>query len=278
MAKIQLVSSAALLLLTAGFSLSQTTTPPYTPGEFQSANPNYPIPNPFYFEGKVDWDKLKIDQPANTWEYMQRGIHKQDDLEDIPGAIEDYKTSLSMNSLDNGTCQIVTAATLVNGALPRRLDPAPCMFTVRLRLAYLLREEEPEEAIALFREVLEIDPLRLEVNALIGEVYVGEAEHATTDQDREAAYENAIKAFKAELDLSPVTAQTIALTGDEANNAHVHWELAEIYEHLGRSSDELSELDLYLKATKWHSDVYPWRIDVAKKKIEEIQAQEGTAK
>ena len=247
------------------------------PETYQSANPDYPIPNPFYFEGKIDWDKLKIDQPANAWEYLQRGIHRQDDLEDIPGALEDYRKSHSMNSLDNGSCQLVTSATLVNGVLPRRLTPPPCMFTVRLRLAHLLREEEPEEAVALFREVLQIDPLRLEVNLLIGEVYVGEAERATTDADRVAAYEKAIDALKAELALSPVTAETIALTGDEANNAHVHWELAEIYEHLGRTSDEMHELDAYLKATKWHSDVYPWRIDVAKKKIEELEGHAGAS-
>jgi len=277
MARLHFAFAAVLSFLTLGISPAQTTTAPYVPGEFQSANPNYPIPNPFYFEGKVDWDKLKIDEPANTWEYMQRAIHRQDDLEDIPGAMEDYRISLSMNNLDNGTCQIVTADTLVNGALPKTLSPPPCMFTVRLRLAYLLREEEPEEAIALFGEVLEIDPLRLEVHALIGEVYLHEAEHAITEEDRVMFYEEAIEAFQQEMALSPVTADTIALTGDEANNAHVHWELAEIYEHLGRSTDELSELDAYLKATKWHSDVYPWRIDVAKKKIAELQSHEEPA-
>jgi tetratricopeptide (TPR) repeat protein len=277
MARTHFASSAVLLALTAGISPSQTTTPAYTPGEYQSANPNYPIPNPFYFEGKVDWGRLKIDQPANTWDYMQRGIHRQDDLEDIPGALEDYQTSYSMNNLANGTCQLVTSASLVNGALPSRLTPPPCMFTVRMRWAYLLRDTEPDHAIALLQEVLQIDPLRLDVNALIGEIYTGEAEHATTDQDRVAAYGNAVQAFQAELALSPVTAQLTALTGDEANNAHAHWALAEIYEQLGQTSKEMSELDAYLKATKWHSDVYPWRIDVAKKKMLQLQGP-GDAK
>lgn len=274
MVRISIASVAALMILTAGISRSQTLAPiPYTLGEIQTTNPNYPLPNPFYFEGKVDWEKLNITQPANTWEYLQRGLHKQDDLGDIAGAIQDYQTSLSMNSLANGTCQIVTAATLVNGALPSRLSPAPCMFTVRMRLAYLLQGSQPDVAIGLYQEVLSIDPLRLDVNALIGEVYVSEAAAATTDADRMAAYQNAIQAFQAELALSPVTPQTTALTGDEANNAHVHWELAEIYEHLGQSANELTELQNYLKATQWHSDVYPWRITVANKKIAELQAQ-----
>src|ERR1700674_2350867 len=54
---------------------------------FQSANPHYPTRNPFYFEGKIDYEKLGIASPSNAWEYAQRGIHRQDDLEDIAGAM-----------------------------------------------------------------------------------------------------------------------------------------------------------------------------------------------
>jgi len=79
----------------------------------------------------------------------------------------------------------------------------------------------------------------------------------------------------AELDLSPVTAQTTALTGDEANNAHSHWALAGIYEKLGDTQSAVSEYELYLKATKWHSDVYPCRIPLAQKKIEQLRASKG---
>src|SRR5579859_1382748 len=58
---------------------------------FQAANPHYPERNPFYFEGRIDWELLKIDVPGNAWEFAQRGIHRQDDLEDIQGAIADYR-------------------------------------------------------------------------------------------------------------------------------------------------------------------------------------------
>src|SRR5262249_34608138 len=95
-----------LPLILATAALAQQ---PYKPGDFQSANPSYPSRNPFYFEGRIDWNLLKIEQPANTWEFMQRGIHKQDDLEDIEGAIADYRSSLALNNLKNGTCQILTA-------------------------------------------------------------------------------------------------------------------------------------------------------------------------
>jgi len=137
-------------------------------GVFQTTNPNYPARNPFYFEGKIDYEKLGIVSPANAWEYMQRGIHRQDDLEDIEGAIADYRESIGLNSLSKGSCQLVTAAPAQDFG---KLDPPPCLFTVRLRLGYLLMRSSPEESVALFREVLRIDPHRLEVNSMMGEAY-----------------------------------------------------------------------------------------------------------
>ncbi|MGA8143226.1 MAG: hypothetical protein WB987_04980 [Candidatus Acidiferrales bacterium] len=242
----------------------------YTPGEFQSTNPNYPKPNPFYFEGKIDWNLLGITQPQNAWDFLQRGMHFQDDMDDIADAISDYQTSLSMNSLQNHTCQIVTASSLVNGNIPTQLTPAPCMFTVRLRLGYLMRETSPSTAIELYQEVLQIDPQRLGVNTLIAETYVIEAQQATDVPTQQQAYANAITAYQAELALSPVTAQSTALTGDLANNSKVHWELAQVYEATGQNSLAKSELQSYLQATQWHSDVYPWRIALANSQIQAL--------
>src|SRR5262249_25556703 len=110
-------------------------------------NPNYPTRNPFYFEGRITCELLGIDTPQNESDYMQRGIHKQDDLEDISGAIADYRASLANNSLKNNTCQIVTQA-----SPPSNLTPPPCMFTVRMRLGVLLMDSSPAEAIGLFQE------------------------------------------------------------------------------------------------------------------------------
>jgi tetratricopeptide (TPR) repeat protein len=194
---------------------------------------------------------------------MQRGIHYQDDLGDVQSAIADYETALTFNSLQNGTCQVVTAATLVNGALPSSLSPAPCIFTLRLRLGFLVEQSNPTQAIQLFQEVTKIDPLKLGVNTMIAETYVIEAQQSTDPTTQQQDYASAIQAYQAELALSPVTPATIALTGDLANNAHVHWALAQIYQTLGQLTNEASELKLYLQATQWHSDVYPWRITVA---------------
>jgi tetratricopeptide (TPR) repeat protein len=247
-------------------AFAQAPTGPYVPGvTYQTDNPNYLNPNPLYFEGKITWELLKIDQPSTFWEYLQRGIHYQDDLENIKLALPDYEKALAGNSLQNGTCQLITAATLVNGALPATLNPPACMFTIRLRLGYLLRDTDPQRAITLFQEVLQIDPLRLDANALIGETYLGMAKAAATDADTNTALQNAVAAFKAELALSPVTADYTALTGDTANNAHVHWSLAEAYQQLGDTANTKSELRLYLEATQWHSDTYPWRIQLAQK-------------
>jgi tetratricopeptide (TPR) repeat protein len=232
-------------------------------------NPDYPQRNPFYFEGKIDYELLGIDEPRNAWEFAQRGMHKQDDLEDFHGAEDDYRRAIEMNNLENGTCQNIT---VVPASGFGNLTPPPCMFTVRSRLGYLLLHDHPEEAIKLFQEVLEIDPMRLEIHALIGEAYVIEAEEAHSEEEAHEAYLKAIEEFKKELELSPVTPQFTALTGDEANNAHVHFEMGEVYEHLGEHEEALHSFENYLKATKWHSDVYPWRIPLVQKKIEALSA------
>src|SRR5437867_9867567 len=145
------IASLCLLLLAATtFGAAQTA---FSPGA--ATNPNYPKRNPFFFEGKVTWELLGITVPQNEWEYVQRAIHYQDDLEDMPSAIADYRAALARNSLSNGTCQIVTSVPSSN------LTPAPCMFTPRLRLGVLLMKSNPDEAVSLFQEVLKIDPLRL---------------------------------------------------------------------------------------------------------------------
>jgi tetratricopeptide (TPR) repeat protein len=241
----------------------------YTPGEFQAANANYPVRNPFYFEGRIDWDLLKITQPSNAWEFAQRGIHEQDDLLDTSAAIADYKTSVSMNNLQDRSCQLITAAPTGFG---QKIDPPPCMFTVRLRLGNLVKASDPTTALQMFDEVLTIDPLRLGVNTLIGETYSALGDNASNSGDQEEFYREAVAAYEAELALSPVTDLSIKLTGDEANNAHVHWALAGLYDKLGETKNEVTELDLYLKATKWHSDTYPWRIQIAQGRMQKLMA------
>lgn len=251
--------------IAASGNAQTSTSAPYVPGvTYQTTNPNYPQPNPFYFEGRIDWNLLKITTPSNAWEFEQRGIYKQDDLQDTAGAIQDYQQSISMNSLTNGTCQIVTGTIPASGGV---MNPAPCMFTVRLRLAGLLQQSNPQQAIALYQEVTKIDPLKLGVHAAMAQTYATIAAADTVAANRTADYNSAITQYQAELALSPVTALTTSLTADLANNAHVHWALAAIYQTLANSTQEGNELNLYLQATQWHSDTYPWRIALAKARL-----------
>lgn len=254
-----------LLTLNAGVAFAQSSaTTPYIPGvTYQTTNPNYPLPNPFYFEGRIEWNLLKITTPSTAWDYEQRGIYEQDDLQDPADAIKDYQQAISMNSLDNATCQIVTGPIPTSG----NLNPPPCMFTVRLRLAGLLQQSNPQQAIALYQEVVKIDPLKLGVHEALAKTYVGMAQAETVAANAAADYTNAITEYQAELALSPVTPFTTSLTADQANNAHVHWGLASIYQIQGDTTDEASELNLYLLATQWHSDTYPWRINLAKARL-----------
>ena len=266
-----LCARVALSIVPVAIAFAQSSTPPqnstspaYIPGvTFQITNPNYPQPNPFYFEGRIDWNLLNITTPSNAWEFAERGIYKQDDLQDTAGAIADYQQSISMNNLSNASCQIVTTAIPASGVL----NPPPCMFTVRLRLAGLLQQSNPQQAITLYQEVTAIDPLRLGVHAAIAATYVSMAASESVPANATADYNQAIAQYQAELALSPVTELTTSLTGDLANNAHVHWALAAIYQTLGNSTQEASELNLYLEATQWHSDTYPWRITLAKARL-----------
>jgi len=251
----------------AALIAQSTSTSTYVPGvTYQKTNPNYPTPNPFYFEGRIDWNLLKITQPSNAWEYAQRGIHEQDDLEDSTDAIADYKQSIAMNNLGNNTCQLLKAAP----AGP--VNPPPCMFTARLRLAGLLMNTQPQSAIELYEEVLTIDPLRLGVHAAIAQTYALMASQTNDPTQSSSLYQQAITQYQAEIALSPVTPLQTQLTTDTANNAHVHWALAQIYQTLKQPANEMSELSLYLQATKWHSDTYPWRIQLAQTMMQQVQA------
>jgi tetratricopeptide (TPR) repeat protein len=268
----RILFSLIALLPSELFAQAIPAPPAYVPGvTFQADNPNYPKPNPFYFEGRIDWNLLKLDQPVNAWDYMEHGIYNQDDLQDKTAAIADYQRSISMNSLSNGTCQIVTAAV----PIPQdgQLNPPPCIFTVRLRLAGLLLDTDPQKAISLYNEVVQIDPLKLDVHAHIAEVYESMAAKASSAADVLALLQKAITEYQAELTLSPVTTLEVQLTADTANNAHVHWALADIYGRLGQPVDQLRELRFYVCATQWHSDVYPWRIALANSRITNLQKQ-----
>lgn len=72
--------------------------PLYRGLDSQGGQPATQSPNPvFFFEEKVNWPALNIDEPRTAWEYAQRGIYRQDALEDREAAKADYARSEQMN-------------------------------------------------------------------------------------------------------------------------------------------------------------------------------------
>src|SRR5260370_38342486 len=125
---------------------------------------------------------------------MPRGSTGRDAGGHYAGEAAAYRQSIALNNLANKTCQLVTTPPPSTG----QLDPPPCMFTVRLRLAGLLREEAPEDAVALYQEALLIDPLRLGLHAAIAEAYVVEAEAATDPTTVKDSYQQPVRELKSE--------------------------------------------------------------------------------
>ena len=66
-----------------------------------------------------------------------------------------------------------------------------------------------------------------------------------------------------------------ALSPDQANNAHTHWLLAEIFENPFEFNEAIEDVENYLRGTRWHSDVLPWRIQPAQKKMVEFRDKQA---
>ena len=151
---------AAVLAAASGAMAQKTLTGglttgsgPYVPGYIPVGQSELHEPESLLFRRPGGLEPARITTPTTVWEYMQRGIHYQDDLQDTTDAMSDYQTAISMNSLSNNTCQIFTTVPPVSP----NVNPPPCMFTPRLRLANLLMQTNPSQAIALFQQVLQID-------------------------------------------------------------------------------------------------------------------------
>ena len=204
-------------------------------------------------------------------------MHYQDDLDDIPDAISDYQTSLAMNSLQSAD---LPAGTRQHFGERRR---CPSQLTALLPacsrcgcdLAICCEKAIPATAIELYQEVLQIDPQRLGVNTLIAETYVIEAQQSDRSADTAAG-------VCQRRDCVP--GGTGAFTGDAAKHrAHGRTRRTirrcigswlRFTKRLGQNSLAVSELQSYLLATQWHSDVYPWRIALARQPNPNVGAAE----
>jgi tetratricopeptide (TPR) repeat protein len=219
----------------------------------QAGEPAEQKPDPtFFFEERVNWPALQKQipggEPRTAWEYAQRGMYKQDELEDVAAAVADYQTSESMNP----RIQIVQARLAVIA-----LKDAEHLEELG---QYQQAVTRLDEAIGRLDHILEESPFHQSLHYLLGEAY--EAKHTALDQlgDASGSAEALAKAeeeFQQELELAPASQRS-------------HLALAELLIEEGRNDQAVQHLTVYLCQAKLHSDTVPLRILKARKERQDL--------
>lgn len=228
----------------------------------QGGQPDLPQPEDptFFFEERVNWpalvkhipgcaDVAPADcQPRSAWEYAQRGIYKQDELESITAAVEDYRKSEEMNS------RILIVQARLGVIEKREAEEREEAKDYEGAL------EHVEAAIGHFDHILDEAPFHQGVPFLLGEAYhikyevlkeLGRAGEAAE------ALQRAEEGFRGELALAPASQRT-------------HLALAELFIETGRDSEALPHLETYLCQAQWNSDQFPYRILKARKERQQL--------
>lgn len=109
-----------------------------------------------------------------------------------------------------------------------------------------------DEAIERFTRVSEIDPILLGSYERIAEAY-----HKKGDTDK------ALEFF--------IKEQTLQM----GKNQKIMFELGEIYLERNEKDKALESFQNYLEEAKFHGDTYPLRIELVKKKVEELNKELG---
>jgi len=199
--------------------------PLYRGLDSQGGQPAVQSPNPvFFFEAKVNWPALKIDQPRTAWEYAQRGMYRQDALGDVAGAKADYEESERLN---------------------RRI------LIVQARLGVMaLQEGRADDAIRHLDHVVEEAPFHEGVHLKLAEAYEQKGDPVKAEE-----------AYKKELALVPNSQVThfalaelfypLALAGTCAQTFDADKDCRQ---------EAITALDHYLRQARWHSDTQPIRI------------------
>lgn len=211
--------------------------PLYRGLDSQGGQPSVQSPNPvFFFEEKVNWPALNIDEPRTAWEYAQRGVYRQDTLEDLEAAKADYARSEQMNS------RILIAQ-------------------ARLGTIALL-EGRPDDAITHLEYVAEEAPFHEGVYIKLAEAYEqkGDLVKAEEEYRKELVLvpNSQITRFAlAELFYPLVMAGTCAQTFGPDKDCR---------------QEAITSLDQYLRQARWHSDTQPIRILKARYLCEQLGA------
>lgn len=215
-----------------------------SPGAVIKEQPENPV---FFFEGKVDWLLLEIAEPRTAWEYTQRGIFLQDDMEDVEAALEDYLQAEEL--LEE------IAERLNDPTLPERL----LILHFRLGSIYLERGSY-QEAIHEFEILLGEDPELSGVNRHIAEARRGLGELA-----------NAYAAYQEELRNNPLNQKTLYELALFLLEPEVRLEGVD-QEALARE-----HLLTYLQEAAFHCDTYPYKILKADKLVRELGGEGDSA-
>lgn len=238
----RVISILALFLPLPAFA--QEPPPPLYAGmDSQGARPNTQEPNPvLFFEAKAYWPALGIDEPRTAWEYAQRGMYRQDDLEDVTGAVEDYARALELNDH-----LLIAHARLGTIALHRGADLARTQTSSAAALTQL------SEAVYRFQEVLAEQPHRAGMHRKIGDA--NRLRYRVTQNPADA--DAAIQAYETELEAAP-------------SNQHCWFQLAYLLRDRGRLQEAKAAIQRYLELSALHSDPYPYKILAAEKLEQEL--------
>ena len=218
---------------------AQYDDPLYSGIGSQGALPQQQSPNPvFFFEEKVNWPALNIEQPRTAWEYAQRGIYRQDSLDDLEGAKADYQQSEQMNDR---------------------------ILIVQARLGVIaLLENRPDDAIMHLEHVVEEAPYHEGVHLKLAQAYRQKNDLVKAEEE-----------LKKELELAPNSQVThfalaellFSLAMPEAMNPTC----ASVF---GAAKDCRQEaiisIDAYLRQARWHSDTQPLRILKAQRYCQQL--------
>lgn len=204
---------------------AQYDDPLYSGIGSQGALPQLQSPNPvFFFEERVNWPALNIEQPRTAWEYAQRGIYRQDSLDDLEGAKADYQQSAMMSKR---------------------------ILIVQARLGVIaLLENRPDDAIVHLERVAEEAPYHEGVHLKLAEAYEQKNDLVKAEEE-----------LKKELELAPNSQVTHFALAELFFPIAMPDACASVF---GAAKDcrqeAISSIDAYLRQARWHSDTQPLRI------------------
>lgn len=193
------------------------------------AQPEEPV---LFFEAKVHWPSLKIDEPRTAWEFVQRGMYRQDDLEDVDAAVADYRSAIDRDS------HILIAHARLGTILLSRAKVATASAAIDLA----------DEAIHEFREVLLEQPYRPGMHTKIAEALL--VQYRATSAP--ATAESAVTEYRTELARAP-------------QNQAVYYALAFLVNELGRPAEARTYIDRYLELAARYGDPYPYKLLAAER-------------